>query len=374
MTGPIPPERPQLPPPRGEAHSMRRLLLLAVALIGLGGGGLVVWGWLSQRQHDSAVVKTASSPTNRLAPDAPLISTSPLPSAASSSTATSDELLARIAGLEARLAQVAPPAAQPAQASAADAQVAQLQAHVAAVETALDVERSRANRAQQMVRDSAERLQKTLRAASALARLRTNLERGYPFEREFDAASAALSFDANALARLQPLSQWAESGIASRADLRAALDGLGVDIVRAGLLEGTQTSWQAIVARIRSLVIVRPAPDSDIPQAGTPEGDRPPAIVARAEARLNDDDIAGALNELSALTGTAADVAQGWIATARARVNADEIMAALDDWLRSTPSVPPSGSAANPTIEKSSSNDNGDATVPPDSPQPAGKP
>lgn len=374
MTGPIPPERPQLPPPRGEAHSMRRLLLLAVALIGLGGGGLVIWGWLSQWQHDSVVVKTASSTTNRPAPDAPLISTSPLPSATSLSTASPDELLARIAGLEARLAQVAPPAAQPAQASAADAQVAQLQAHVAALETALDVERSRADRAQQMVRDSAERLQKTLRAASALARLRTNLERGYPFEREFDAASAALSFDANALARLQPLSQWAESGIASRADLRAALDGLGVDIVRAGLLEGTQTSWQAIVARIRSLVIVRPAPDSDIPQAGTPEGDRPPAIVARAEARLNDDDIAGALNEISALTGTAADVAQGWIATARARVNADEIMAALDDWLRSTPSVPPSGSAANPTIEKSSSNDNGDATVPPDSPQPAGKP
>lgn len=336
---------------------MRRLLFVAVALIGLGGGGLFVWDWLSRGQHSDILLKPPPQAVNRPAPGpsftSPVPSTPPVPSSAPSS----DELLARIAGLEARLAQVAPPPAQPAQASAADAQIAQLQARVASLENALAIERSRADRAQQMVRETGQRLQMTVRAAGALARLRTNLERGYPFEHEFDEANAALSFDANAVARLQPLRQWAESGIASRADLRAALDDLGADIIRAALLEGAQTSWQAIIARVKALVIVRPTPDGDIPQAGTPDGDRPPAIVARAEARLNDDDIAGALNELSALTGAAADVAQGWMATARARVNADEIMASLDDSLRTTLSTPSTSATSNPVPEKNSPDD-----------------
>ena len=337
---------------------MRRLLIVAVALIGLGGGGLFIWGWLSPGQHGAGLPKPAVQ-ANRSSQDGTFMSpvpTAPVESSTRSSPPSSDDLQARIAGLEARLAQVAPPTA-PAQASAADAQIAQLQARVASLETALAVERSRADRAEQTVRDSAERLQRTLRAAGALARLCTNLERGYPFEHEFDDAKTALSSDAAAVARLQPLRQWAESGIASRADLRAALDGLGADIVRAGLLEGTQTWWQAIVARVKSLVIVRPAPDGDIPQAGTSEGDRPPAIVARAEARLNDDDIAGALNELSALTGASADVAQGWIATARARVNADDVMASLDDSLRTTLST----SGSNPVSDKNSPDDNAPA-------------
>jgi hypothetical protein len=333
---------------------MRRLLIVAVALIALGGGGLFIWSWFSQGQHSTILPKPVAQ-ANRSNQDGAFTAPVPSPSTESStpSSPSSDELLARIAGLEARLAQVSPPVA-PAQASAADAQIAQLQARVASLETALAVERSRADRAEQTVRDSADRLQRTLRAAGALARLRTNLERGYPFEHEFDDVNTALSSDAAAVARLQPLHQWAESGIASRADLRAALDGLGADIVRAGLLEGAQTWWQAIVARVKSLVIVRPAPDGDISQAGTPEGDRPPAIVARAEARLSDDDIAGALNELSALTGAAADVAQGWIATARARINADDIMTSLDDSLRTAPSTP----VADPVSEKNAPDDN----------------
>jgi len=343
---------------------MPRLLIVAVALIALGGGGLFLWDWLSKGQPETSLPRPATQ-ANRSAQDGTF--TSPVPSASNESSAptappSADELLARIAGLEARLAQVAPPAA-PAQASAADEQIAQLQARVASLETALTVERSRADHAQQMVRDTTERLQRTVRAAGALARLRTNLERGYPFEHEFDEANAALSPDANGIARLQPLRQWAESGIASRADLRAALDGLGADIVRAGLLEGAQTWWQAIIVRVKSLVIVRPTPDGDIPQAGTTEGDRPPAIVARAEARLTNDDIAGALNELSGLTGAAADVAQGWEATARARISADEIMASLDDSLRN--------SSAAPTADSNPASGN---NSPEDNPPPAGEP
>lgn len=341
MTEPSPPERPGLTPPRdGESHSSRRLLLLAIVLIALGGGGLFAWDWLSRGETNKLFVKPLPQVTNRntLAETA---APPPPSTAVPSPSPSSDQLSARVAELEARLAQVAPPPAQPAPPSAADPQVTQLQAEVASLETALSVERSRAARAEAAVQNANQRLQTALKVATALAHLRTSLDRGYPFEHEFDETSAVFSGDADMLVRLQPLHQWAESGIATSADLRTALEALGSDIVRAALLEGPKTWWQEIVARVKSLIVVRPTPDGDIPQAGTEDGDKPAAIVARAEAKLSDDDVAGAINELSALKGAAADVAEAWMATARARVTADETMAALDEALRTLSSEPP---------------------------------
>lgn len=382
MTEPSPPERPQIPspPPHGEAHSLRRLLLVAVGLIALGGGGLLAWDWLSHGNGGDAFVRLLPQAANRTAPESPpappapsetpaapnptpssSAPPNPAPSSASQpkSPPPADDVAARLAALEARLAQSAPPPAppsQPAPASPADAQLAQLQARVASLETAVAVERARADRAEQAARAAADRLQVAVRAAGAIARLRTSLERGAPFEREYDDASAALSSDAPAVARLQPLKQWAESGIPTRTELRDALETQGGDIVRASLLEGAQTWWQAIVARIKALVVVRPTPDGDIPPAGTAEGDRAPAIVARAEAKLrDDDDVPAAVSELSTLNGAAADVAQAWIAAARARIAADGTMMALDDSLRSLASVPHATALTAPATTESPS-------------------
>jgi hypothetical protein len=359
MTAPSPAEPPRISPPprppRSDGHASRRLLLVAVALIVLGGGGLFVWDWLSHGRGGESFVKplpqvTRAVPESAPAPTPPAPNTPP----AASPSARSDELIARLAALEARLAQATqPPPSQPAAPNPADAQVAQLQARVATLENAVAVERARADRAQQAERVATEKMQTTLRAAGAIARLRTNLERGYSFEREYDDAGTALSFDPSAVARLAPLRQWSESGIPTRAALREALEVQGGDIVRASILEGAQTWWQGILVRLQALIVSRPTPDGDIPPAGTQEGDRAPAIVARAEARLRDDDIPAALSELTALTGTAADTAQAWIAAARARVSADETMAALDELLRASPSVP----SASRAVEKSEPSD-----------------
>jgi hypothetical protein len=328
MTQPSPPELPVPPSPSGgDASASRRLLVIALALIVLGGGGLLGWDVLSRGKQADTFVRPVTQPLNRPAP---------ADQASPSSSPQADQLAARIADLEVRLAQVTPSPQQPAPPSAADSQIAQLQAQLSSLENSLSIERARADRAEEAVHTTNQRLQMILRAAGALARLRTSLERGYPFEHELDEVTAALSGDADAIGRLQPLRQWAESGVASRADLRGALEILGSDIVRAAILEAPQTWWQAIVARLKAMIVVRPTPDGDIPSAGTEEGDKPPAIVARAEAKLRDDDIAGAINELAALNGAAADVAQAWVATARARVGADDTMAALDDALRST--------------------------------------
>jgi hypothetical protein len=255
-----------------------------------------------------------------------------------------EDLSARLSALEARLAQAtaAPsPPAGPSPPNPVDAQIAQLEARVASLENAVASERARANRAEDEARRVTARLGAMAREAAALAHLGTNLERGYPFEREYDEASSAFSSNPGSLARLTPLRQWAESGIPTRSALREALETQGGDIVRAAILEGATTWWQVIVAHIKALVIARPTPDGDIPAAGTPDGDRAPAIVARAEARLRDGDVAAALSELSPLSGAAADTAQAWVAAARARISADEAMAALEDSLRTSASAPP---------------------------------
>lgn len=370
-----PPEPPQIAPPprapRTETHALRRLLLIAVGLIVVGGGGLLAWTWLSQERSAPPYVRPLSQTADRTAPEPSPAATpsqqapslpSPAPESAPPSNAGTaatspppstspaarpsqqvEDLSARLSALEARLAQAtaAPsPPAGPSPPNPADAQVAELEARVASLENAVAAERARANRAEDEARRATARLGAMAREAVALAHLGTNLERGYPFEREYDDASAAFSSNPGSLARLTPLRQWAESGIPTRSALREALETQGDDIVRAAILEGADTWWQAIVAHVKALVVSRPTPDGDIPAAGTPDGDRAPAIVARAEARLRDGDVSAALSELSSLSGAAADTAQAWSAAARARISADETMAALEDSLRTSASAP----------------------------------
>ena len=88
-------------------------------------------------------------------------------------------------------------------------------------------------------------------------------------------------------------------------------------------------------ARLRSLVTVRPV-------GGDVAGDSPEAHLARAEARLDEGDLAGAVSELEALEGPAAEAAAPWLAGARARVAADQAIEALRE--RALARVLPNGS------------------------------
>lgn len=405
------PHRAASPPPsepHQEGKAARWLFMAAIALILAGGGGLLAWeGWWQARNGGSFVrplpnsarqaadqstdqaaetppPPSAPTPPSKAAPSAPPASPAPPPSAAPlpsspasppqasapaptpSAAPSRDDLAARIAALESRLAQVQaeakPPVPPPAPGSnpADTKEIADLEAQVASLESRLKIAQDDASRATNAARAAHETLRRAVTAAVALAHLRANVDSGAPFEREYDEAMRALAFDPKADGMLQPLNQWAESGIATPADLRETLEAQGSDIVRAALFENAHTWWENLVARMKSLVIARPTADGDIPAAGTPEGDRPPAIVARAEAKLADDDVAGAVAELSALSGAAADTAGAWLAAARARVSADRTMMALEGTLRpleeqpsstSSPSAPAKTGDANPSAE-----------------------
>jgi hypothetical protein len=80
--------------------------------------------------------------------------------------------------------------------------------------------------------------------------------------------------------------------------------------------------WVAdLWGRVRSVVSVR--------RTGDIEGDTTQAIVARAEVRLGDRDVAGAVSELDSLDGLSLELVRPWLELARARATADEAAALI---------------------------------------------
>ena len=77
-----------------------------------------------------------------------------------------------------------------------------------------------------------------------------------------------------------------------------------------------------ILAEAGNLITVRPV--------GEVEGEDAPARVARAERRLDRGDLAGAVAEVAALQGGAAEVLAPWKAEAEARLAAEAAVDLLD--------------------------------------------
>jgi hypothetical protein len=76
-----------------------------------------------------------------------------------------------------------------------------------------------------------------------------------------------------------------------------------------------------LLRRLSDVVTVRPV--------GDVEGGDPGPVVARAEHRLQAGDLAGALAELDALDGPAAEAVAGWRARAEARLSVETAFSAL---------------------------------------------
>lgn len=159
-----------------------------------------------------------------------------------------------------------------------------------------------------------------------LIALAARLDRGAPFadrlallESEVLALPPALRAGlAESLTRLGAV---ADSGVASRADLAARFDGLAFDLVRARPAPADEGFWDALVRRMSPVLVVR--------RTGEPAGEDAAAIVARAEAALGRDDLAGAVGELAALDPAIRTTAADWLADARRRLDAEAALATL---------------------------------------------
>jgi hypothetical protein len=149
------------------------------------------------------------------------------------------------------------------------------------------------------------------RLAIVAAALRAAVERGEPFAAEL-AEAKTLGADANALAALEP---FAGAGLPKANALAREISDLAPALLQAagsapregGFLERLQTNAEKLV-RIRRVEEVA--------------GNDPAAIIARVEVKAAHGDLAGALSELANLPEPVRAPAAVWIGKAQARASA----------------------------------------------------
>ncbi|PWC83352.1 hypothetical protein AEJ54_30915, partial [Azospirillum sp. Sp 7] len=179
---------------------------------------------------------------------------------------------------------------------------------------ALKQELAAVNQAVETRRDAATAAQTLVLAAG---QLRSALAAGQPFQQELQAVRAVASGDAQVTQPLEAVAGYAAKGVPTQPQLTDRFSAMASDIVRADN-QGEGNDWvEQVTGKIATLVTVRRS-------GGDAVGDGASAVVARAEAALQAGNLGGAVKELSALKGPAAQVAAPWIADAKARLAANE--------------------------------------------------
>jgi hypothetical protein len=147
---------------------------------------------------------------------------------------------------------------------------------------------------------------RALRLALAATALNNAVERGDAFAAEL-ATAKALGADAKLVAALEP---FARSGVPSAATLARQFSELAPSLQASGA-----APREGVLARLQvnaeKLIRIR--------RVDEPAGSDAGAIVARAEAKVSRDDIAGAVSELAELPPDARAPAEAWIKSAQAR-------------------------------------------------------
>ncbi|NUB06552.1 hypothetical protein FW320_10260 [Azospirillum sp. Vi22] len=239
------------------------------------------------------------------------------------------QLTARIQQLEER-----PQAAASAAPAEPDPRIAQLTEQLGQVQQRVDAVGSEAQAAGQ-IRQDVDALKQELAAVNqvvetrrdaataaqtlvlAAGQLRSALAAGQPFQQELQAVRAVASGDAQVTQPLEAVAGYAAKGVPTQPQLTDRFSAMASDIVRADN-QGEGNDWvEQVTGKIATLVTVRRS-------GGDAVGDGASAVVARAEAALQAGNLGGAVNELAALKGPAAQVAAPWIADAKARLAANE--------------------------------------------------
>ncbi len=144
----------------------------------------------------------------------------------------------------------------------------------------------------------------------ALGTLRDAIHNGAPFATELTAVRALLGERA---VRLQSLESFANTGVATSAQLSRRFAELASALARVPEADGGYLS--RLVTSATRLVEVRPV--------GEIRGESAGAVVARIEARLQQNDLAGALDEAAHLPASAKTIAAEWIAAVTQKRDAD---------------------------------------------------
>ncbi len=279
-----------LAPPAPDSRLASRLTALETRIDGLSGSV-------------ADLTRRAAAPTP---PPAPVSLPAPAPPSheIDDLTVRSQALEQRIAALDATLQAVR---------GEAEGQSHDLADQVHRIETQLS----------QLAADQEKAAQATQHVAVALGL--GNLEAALLTGRPYAAQIAALRRLGTKDADMPTLVARADTGVPTEPELAGRFPALADRAVRAER-EAAADNWFArLWARIRTLVVARPV--GDVAGAGTP------AILARAQARLDSGDLAGAAAEVGTLKGAAAATLKGWAADAQARLTVEAELSHLRDQL-----------------------------------------
>lgn len=158
----------------------------------------------------------------------------------------------------------------------------------------------------------------------AVGELRRQIDQGNPYRREFARLEALTrqgrAVDPVTASYLSILSKHADTGVATLALLRESY-GAAADaaIEAAAPVDGGvwQRAWQSIASVVK------------IRRVGEVEGDTPDAIISRAHARLDEGDVAGAVEEMAGLRQASEPVAT-WIEAAVAHLQTRDALDSLE--------------------------------------------
>jgi hypothetical protein len=185
-----------------------------------------------------------------------------------------------------------------------DQRIAKLEATLPELSTALD-------------RSSASA--KSGAAAIAFANLRNAITAGRPYAAEF----AALKSLIPDLGDLGALPSHAETGIPTEAALADALTKLAEASAAPPPAPAQTSILDSMMASAKSAISIRRI-------GADATGDEPAAVLARAEAALNQGDLAAAIKEVESLPAQERDPFAGWLADAQARASANDTLSKLE--------------------------------------------
>lgn len=180
----------------------------------------------------------------------------------------------------------------------------------------------------------------------AVGQLRQQTQTAHPFDKQIAALRAMAGEDPMLVPLLDRIQDGAEAGVPTREELRAELTRIAPEIVRSAKV-GDGSSWlNQAMYRVSSVISIRRV-------GANAKGDGANAAVARAEAMVDADDVAGAVASLKPLTGLAGEVARPWVRAAERRMEldaaAEEMSRLMIDRLAADPTklVVPAGGGGN---------------------------
>ncbi len=351
-TPPPPPTPPASPPPASRAPMAIAVAAAIIALVAAIGATYPLWGTAvglgtgSQSQRMDQVQSDFTSLKSQLAAQMTNLAKrqAEIGQRADANAKALDDAQKKLAALDDRVAKLA-------QSAGAAADLGQRLDALAKKIDALAGESEVANLAQSVkaLEPRIAALEKAEKANAregaglvvAAAALAESVRTGQPYGTPLATISALAKNDPDIEHQVATLLPHAREGVPTQAALAARFPEIADAVTRAAIAPPGSSWIQRLVARLSSLVTIRRT-------GADAKGDKPSAIVARAEADLKAGDLSGAADEVKKLQGAPAQAASGWLDEAEARLDALGAAKAISDLAMKT-YLHPDGEAAAPS-------------------------